>query len=334
MQERKDTLKMNDMFNEKDTFKYIKDYMFIKGFAFGKQLEQTTAALVIAKKFYEGQYRKDGLPYIIHPLKVCSMLINLGVDDDVTLAAALLHDVPENCDCGDRLPLKGEVLEIITLLKWEPGIENHELYFKTIEGNYKAALIKLCDYLYHDDTRYIFSIDKMRKHILETNKYILPMASYCENNYPEYAGVFSDFKSHIFTNNNYMCWMMDVLQNIKKIDQLNKQLKRIETKIQTSRYEEAYSLTYNAITKVCNEIIKRCFNKETHLCGGVIRLASLLQEQDEPKFQRLFDYLIYINGSNYWVEEITERDVIDRLEDLGFILEECENIWGNIFEDK
>ena len=69
-------------FNEEDVPSYIKSYMFIKGFALAKNLEQTLIALAFARRLHNGQYRKDGLPYIIHPLKVCTTLINYGVIDD------------------------------------------------------------------------------------------------------------------------------------------------------------------------------------------------------------------------------------------------------------
>ena len=34
--------------------------MFIKGFAFGKNLQQVLVSLPIARKLHDGQYRKDG----------------------------------------------------------------------------------------------------------------------------------------------------------------------------------------------------------------------------------------------------------------------------------
>ena len=93
METTKECVVMNDEFNENDTARYIKSYMFIKGFAFGKNLRQVLVSLPIARKLHDGQYRKDGAPYICHPLKVCTTLISYGVDDDVTLSASLLHDV-------------------------------------------------------------------------------------------------------------------------------------------------------------------------------------------------------------------------------------------------
>jgi len=49
-----------------------------------------------ALKAHQGQMRKSGEPYIEHPLKVALILAELQFDA-TSLAAALLHDVPENC---------------------------------------------------------------------------------------------------------------------------------------------------------------------------------------------------------------------------------------------
>jgi len=49
-----------------------------------------------ALKAHEGQVRKSGEPYLEHPLQTALTLVELQLDAG-TLAAALLHDVPENC---------------------------------------------------------------------------------------------------------------------------------------------------------------------------------------------------------------------------------------------
>jgi GTP pyrophosphokinase len=53
-------------------------------------------AYEFAAKAHEGQVRKSGEPYIEHPLHVAMILVNLQMDSSA-LAAALLHDVEENC---------------------------------------------------------------------------------------------------------------------------------------------------------------------------------------------------------------------------------------------
>ena len=49
-----------------------------------------------ALKAHEGQVRKSGEPYVSHPLQVALTLAELQLDAS-SLAAAFLHDVPENC---------------------------------------------------------------------------------------------------------------------------------------------------------------------------------------------------------------------------------------------
>ncbi len=53
-------------------------------------------AYKFAAKAHQGQVRKTGDPYIEHPLQVAFILAELQLDASA-LAAALLHDVPENC---------------------------------------------------------------------------------------------------------------------------------------------------------------------------------------------------------------------------------------------
>ena len=50
-----------------------------------------------AQRFHEGQRRKSGDPYIVHPLGVARIVADLGFDS-TTVAAALLHDTVEDSD--------------------------------------------------------------------------------------------------------------------------------------------------------------------------------------------------------------------------------------------
>jgi len=55
-------------------------------------------AIKFAAKAHEGQVRKySGLPYIIHPVEVATIVESAGGTDDM-IAAALLHDVVEDCE--------------------------------------------------------------------------------------------------------------------------------------------------------------------------------------------------------------------------------------------
>ncbi len=219
-------VQMNEEFDEHELVQYIKPYMFIKGFAVAKGLKQTLVALSLAQRLHRGQYRKGGMPYLYHPLKVCTTLMSYGIDDDATLAAALLHDVLE--DCQEKLPLGGkelvseyhlkqEVLEIVRLLTKRSGMNEQELaeYFGKIEQNPKAALVKLSDRLQNSNTLYVFTNEKMRKYIRETSMFLIPMASYCKKYYPEYANAFSILKSSIENMNRSMSVMLSKIEEMQ-----------------------------------------------------------------------------------------------------------------------
>ncbi|MGB1653909.1 MAG: HD domain-containing protein, partial [Acidimicrobiales bacterium] len=56
-------------------------------------------AFAIADGAHAGQRRKSGEPYIRHPVAVATVVAQQGLDD-VTIAAALLHDAVEDTSVG------------------------------------------------------------------------------------------------------------------------------------------------------------------------------------------------------------------------------------------
>ena len=58
-------------------------------------LSKIISAFEFADKAHKGQKRSSGQDYIIHPLAVAYILLELGMDTD-TICAALLHDVVED----------------------------------------------------------------------------------------------------------------------------------------------------------------------------------------------------------------------------------------------
>ena len=248
MSKNREPLKMFDEFNQDDAVVYNKSYMFIKGFVVGKgnNLPNTLCALALARRLHDGQYRKDGVPYIYHPLKVCTTLINFGIDDDITLAAALLHDVLE--DCQDKLPLKGreliaeyhldpEVLKIVNLLSKDSGLDDYELsvYFENIKQNPKALLIKLSDRLHNSSSLYAFTPEKMQKYIKETEMFLIPMAKYGKAYYPQYMNAFAMLKNQIYSLNHSMKVISENYE--KHYEELEQKIK--EQEVEILKLEEA-----------------------------------------------------------------------------------------------
>ena len=62
------------------------------------ELDVIKKAYDLAFAKHEGQYRKTGEAYIIHPLNVAVILTEIYADYE-TISAGLLHDVLEDCDC-------------------------------------------------------------------------------------------------------------------------------------------------------------------------------------------------------------------------------------------
>ncbi len=62
------------------------------------QTEKISQALELAKKAHDGQLRRSGEPYIIHPILVASIVASI-TEDEAMVIAALMHDLVEDTSC-------------------------------------------------------------------------------------------------------------------------------------------------------------------------------------------------------------------------------------------
>ena len=70
---------------------------YIKNYNENYDLELIGRAYDVAAKKHEGQFRKSGEPYLIHPVATAKILAEMGMDDSA-IVAGLLHDVVEDTD--------------------------------------------------------------------------------------------------------------------------------------------------------------------------------------------------------------------------------------------
>lgn len=199
-------------------------YLFLKGYAIAKEMRNTLIALSIATRLHENQKRKGGAPYIIHPLEVTSYLINLGIDDDITCAAAILHDVVEDCDISDpykelaeKYNLNKEIIDIVLLLtkpkdykEKDPTLEN---YYSKIKTNKKATIIKLSDRANNLSTIDAFTKEKMIEYVNETKNLIFPLCKYGKAYYPEFSNAITIIKYQMVS----ICETIESLYDISPI---------------------------------------------------------------------------------------------------------------------
>lgn len=192
---------------------YQRTLFFIKGFAKGKNMENTVKALSIACKLHEGQLRPVGDPFIIHPLRVALYLINLRLNDDTTCAAALLHEVFKKCNVTDggariteKYGLSPEVFELVKLVS-KPNKMSKDEYYEKLSRNPKALLIKLSNRANTCTTLNTYEPKEIDEYIEECYKYIYPLCEYGVEHYPEFSHHINIMRSHIYQISNIVSFL-------------------------------------------------------------------------------------------------------------------------------
>ena len=151
-------------------------------------LSKIISAYEFAAKAHEGQKRSSGQDYIIHPLAVSYILLELGMDTD-TICAALLHDVVEDTpatldDLKKRFGQDVAMLvdgvtklsKIPTNTKEEQQAENIRKILLAMSQDIRVMIIKLADRLHNMRTLKYRPMDKQRNTALETMNIYAPIA--------------------------------------------------------------------------------------------------------------------------------------------------------------
>ena len=134
------------------------------------------------------QMRKDGSPYIIHPLAVAEIVVEMGLDCDAVLGA-LLHDCIEDTDAShdDISKLFGEtvaeLVEGVTKLTRanfssteQAQMENLRKMFMAMSKDIRVVLIKIADRLHNMRTMQYQTPAKQVKKCRETMDIYAPLA--------------------------------------------------------------------------------------------------------------------------------------------------------------
>lgn len=143
----------------------------------------------VAEQMHNGQLRKSGEPYLIHPLAVVKILAQLGMDDN-TLVSGLLHDVVEDTEYTKE-QLTKEFGEEVALLvdgvtklgslvfenKEERQAENLRKMFLAMSKDIRVLIIKLADRLHNLRTINYMTENKIKEKCNETLDIYAPLAS-------------------------------------------------------------------------------------------------------------------------------------------------------------
>ncbi|HRH80253.1 MAG TPA: bifunctional (p)ppGpp synthetase/guanosine-3',5'-bis(diphosphate) 3'-pyrophosphohydrolase [Thiobacillaceae bacterium] len=146
-------------------------------------------AYAFSAQAHAGQFRKDGEPYITHPLAVAEILADWRMDVQ-TLAAALLHDVVEDCgisreDVEKRFGSSvANLVDGVTKLdklqfedKAQAQAENFRKMLLAMAQDVRVILIKLADRLHNMRTLEAMREDQRQRIAQETLEIYAPIAN-------------------------------------------------------------------------------------------------------------------------------------------------------------
>ena len=129
------------------------------------------------KKKHNGQTRKQGTPYYLHPLEVCNILKENGFPLEYQIAG-LFHDLLEDTDTtyeDIREISNEEIAEAVRLVTKEKGYCMQE-YIDRIRNNEIAKMVKLADRLHNISETHLASKDFQQKYIKETEDWYMNLA--------------------------------------------------------------------------------------------------------------------------------------------------------------
>ena len=155
----------------------------------GVDLELLQRAYVYSAKVHDGQERLSGEPYLVHPLEVAGILVQMRMDD-VSVAAGLLHDTLEDTLTsrqelelvfGEQVAFLVEGLTKIAKIEFnsvhERQAENFRKMLIAMSKDIRILLIKLADRLHNMRTLHYVSEEAHQRIALETQEIYVPLAN-------------------------------------------------------------------------------------------------------------------------------------------------------------
>ena len=194
-----------------------KMYTYLRGFLVGAGLTQSLTALQFAREAHKDQTRKNGTPYIVHPLSMACYAAALGLQDDNIIATILLHDVVEDCGVpAEHLPVGEVVRHAVRRMTITPfptdkdKIETKRRYFTELLDSKEAVIGKAIDrYMNLTDMPFALSEDAIVKNVVETEELLLPILKQAKEKWAELSDVLFVLRTNIRSVNDILRALCD-----------------------------------------------------------------------------------------------------------------------------
>ena len=295
-------------------------------------LPATTQALELSLKAHQGQTRKSGEPYIVHPILVAAVTAWIS-NDETMVQAALLHDVVEDTpytieelqsEFGDDIAhLVGGLTKIVELRDEELApsgsderLINSALTFRKMLvasiKDVRVLVIKLCDRLHNMLTLDALGAEKQKRIAEETIVVYAPIAhrlgiSRLKNHledlsfYYIYPDDYKEIDSYIRSNAQNLQFKLNAfIQNVKETIEKDG-FKKNEYEI-IGRVKHYYSIYLKmhrkgvSIEEVLDLLAIRIIVKEPIECYRVLGLMHL---RFTPLISRFKDYIAVPKENGY-----------------------------------
>lgn len=133
------------------------------------------AARIVASDAHQGQFRRDGRPYIVHPAAVAERLERAGLPPHV-VAAGWLHDTVEDTDLTlddlRRIGFEERIVSTVALLTHEEGESYSEMTVPRAVTTLDSAAVKDADNQHNTSDRRGPTPDQFAKQEARNRKYL------------------------------------------------------------------------------------------------------------------------------------------------------------------
>ena len=180
---------VNDMTKDNEPVTIENILNAVKGYSPTADLDLIQRAYQLAADAHKEQKRASGETYIIHPLHVAKILTELHLDD-VTIAAALLHDVVEDTIYskeqmqelfGDEVAMLIDGVTKLSRIQYksreEAQLETYRKMFMAMAKDIRVIMIKLADRLHNMRTLKYVPEEKQKRIARETIEVYAPLAN-------------------------------------------------------------------------------------------------------------------------------------------------------------